>query len=193
MVGKIIEKVYKYNIPEPSELFEMFKEKLSETTLPDSWEASEPWTTTILDVFNEIGRSLGFTPRKEYLRLDQTWEIRLPDISTIVLALEYENTDRVEEILDDELQKLLDVKALLKVLIFYPSVPAMMYEGEFTIPEIQEKIQSAKIKNPDERYVIINLLYIKPKFIIEVCATSLDSEGKGEDLGCFEVKYAAKN
>lgn len=136
---------------------------------------------------------MGYAPRKEYLRLDQTWEIRLPDISVIVLALGYENTDRVEEVLDDELQKLLDIKALLKVLIFYPIVPAMMYEGEFTIPEIQEKIRSAKIKTPDEKYIILTPVYIKPQSIIEVSANSLDSEGKGEDLGSFQVKYASKD
>jgi hypothetical protein len=115
MVGKIIEKVYKYTIPTPQELFQRFQEKFSKATLPDSWQVSEPWTNTVLAIFDEIGRNLGYTPRKEYFRLDQTWEIRLPDISTIVLALKYENTDRVEEILDDELQKLLDVKACARV------------------------------------------------------------------------------
>lgn len=193
MVGKVIEKAYKYTIPTSKELFQMLQEKFSKATLPDSWQVSDPWTITVLGIFDEIGRSLGFTPRKEYLRLDQTWEIRLPDISTIVLALEYENTDRVEEILNDELQKLLDVKALLKVLIFYPLAPAMMYEGGFTIPEIQEKIRSAKIKNPDERYIVMNLVYSKPQSMIEVLASSFDSEGKGEDLGTFQVKYASKD
>jgi hypothetical protein len=115
MVGKIIEKVYKYTIPTPQELFQRFQEKFSKATLPDSWQVSEPWTNTVLAIFDEIGRNLGYTQRKEYFRLDQTWEIRLPDISTIVLALKYENTDRVEEILDDELQKLLDVKACARV------------------------------------------------------------------------------
>ena len=193
MVGKVIEKKYKYTIPTPNEFFKMFQEKLSKATLPDSWEASAQWTTTILGIFHEIGRNLGFKPGKEYLRLDQTWEIRHPDISTIVLALEHENTDRVEEILDDELRKLLDVKASLKVLVFYPSVPAMVYEEEFTIPEIQEKIRSAKIKNPDERYIIVTPVYIKPQSIIEVSACSLDSEGKAEDLGSFQIKYAPKD
>lgn len=74
------------------------------------------------------------------MRLDHTWEIRHPDITTIVLALECENTDRVEDILDDELQKLLDIKSLLKVLIFYPVVPILMAEGEASYPQIQEKI-----------------------------------------------------
>ena len=46
------------------------------------------------------------------MSLDQIWEIRLPDISVIILALEHENTRKVSVVLDDELQKLIDVKAL---------------------------------------------------------------------------------
>jgi hypothetical protein len=193
MVGKVIEKAYKYTIPTPQELFQMFQEKFSKATLPDSWQVSEPWTNIVLTIFDEIGRNMGYTPRKEYLRLDQTWEIRLPDISLIVLALEYENTGDVREILDDELQKLIDIKAFLKVLIFYPIIPAMMYEGEFMITEIQEKIQSAKIKNPDERYVVISPIYVKPQSIIEVSACSFDSGGKGEELGSFQISYTSKD
>jgi len=193
MVGKVIEKVYKYTIPTPNELFKMFQEKFSKATLPEKWEASAQWTSRVLDIFDEIGHGLGFSPAKEYLRLDQTWEIRHPDISTIVLALEHENTDRVEELLDDELQKLLDVKALLKVLIFYPIVPMIVEEGESTYPRIQKKVQSAKIKNPDEKYIVITPVYIKPQSIIEVSACSFDSEGKAEDSGEFQIKYASKD
>jgi hypothetical protein len=196
MVGKIIEKAYKYTIPTPNKLFEMFKEKFSKTTLPDSWQVSDPWTTILLGIFDEIGRSLGFKPRKEYLRLDQTWEIRHPDVSTIALALEHENTDRIEEILNDELQKLIDVKAFLKVLIFYPTTVfpmTMMSEKEFVIPEIQEKIRSAKITSSDEKYVIIGIRYIRSDNVIEVSACSFDSEGKGEDLGAFQVSYTSKD
>ena len=195
MVGKVIEKTFKYTIPTPNELFQILKENFSKATLPDRWfsGSSQSWTTSVLGIFDEVGRSLGYMPRKEYLRLDQTWEIRLPDISTIVLALECENTDRVEEILGDELQKLLDVKGLLKVLVFYPGIPMYAYEGETLFPDIEEKIGSAGIKNPDERYIVMTIVYVRPQSIIEVCACSFDSEGKPENLGCFQVKYTSKD
>ena len=200
MVEKIIEKTYtyKYTIPTPKELFEMFKEKFSKVTLPDSWEVSDPWTRTILDIFDDIGRSLGYKPRKEYLRLDRTWEIRHDDISVIVLALEHENTSNVEEILDDELQKLLDVKAFLKILIFYPTVPVAMgeeeeFKGVSTFPEIQGKIRSAKIKNSDERHIVIGITYARHENALYVSACSFDYEGKGEDLGDFQISYTSKD
>jgi len=193
LVGKVIERAYKYTIPTPLELFKLFQETFSKAALPDSWQVSEPWTSTVLGVFSQIGRNLGYTPRKEYLRLDQTWEIRHPDISTIVLALECENTDRVEEVLDDELQKLLDIKAFLKVLIFYPVVPILLVAGEASYPQIQEKVRSANIKSSEERYIVITPVYIKPQSMIEVSACSFDSEGKGEDLGSFLVRYTSKD
>lgn len=191
LVGKVIEKTYKYTIPTPKELFEIFHDKFSKASLPDSWTASTPWTNTVLNIFTEIGRSLGFMPRKEYLRLDQTWEIRHPDISTIVLALEHENTSDVREILDDELLKLVDVKAFLKVIVFYPSIPITAKEEGFSYPEIQEKILSAEIKNPDERYVVIGITKIAEA--LEVNACSLEPDGKVEDLGSFQVKYIPKD
>lgn len=196
MVGKVIEKAYKYTIPTPNEFFQILKDRFSKATLPESWGDSPLWTNTILGIFDDIGRSLGYVPRKEYLRIDQTWEIRHSDISTIVLALECDNTDTVEEVLDDELQKLLDVKAFLKVLIFYPLIPILMGEEnptESSFPEIQDKIRSTKIKNPDERYVVVTPILVRAQSIIEVSVCSFDSEGKGEELGSFHVNYISKD
>ncbi|MCP8307364.1 MAG: hypothetical protein H3Z54_01520 [archaeon] len=191
MNEKVIERTIKYTIPTPKELFESFRNEFSKTTLPDSWETSRPWTITILGIFDRIGHNFGYKPRKEYLALDRTWEIRHPDISVIVMALEHENQDPVVKILDDELQKLLDTKALLKVLIFYPEVPSMMTEAGYTYPEIQEKIESAKIKNPDEKYVIMSIIRTGDEIVISACL--FDSDGKGEDLGDFRVKYSSKD
>jgi len=189
---KVIEKTYKYTIPTPKELFDSFCFEFSKATLPDSWEDSTPWTYTILNIFGGIGRSFGFTPRKEYLRLDQTWEIRHPDISTIVLALEHESVADIGEILDDELQKLLDVKAFRKVLVFYPTIPATVAEDEFSFPEIQEKIRSAEIKYPDESYIVVSITRISDD-ALEVNGCSLNPDGKAEELGTFQVKYTSKD
>ncbi len=188
---RVIEKTYKYTIPTPKELFDGFRSEFSGTTLPDSWEASVPWTNTILNIFGEIGRGLGFKPVKEYLRLDQTWEIRHPDVSTIALALEVENTSDVGELLDDELQKLLDVKAFLKVLVFYPHIPVTVVEDEFSFPEVQKKIRSAEIKNPEEMYIVVGITRIDKA--LEVNGCSLNHDGKAEELGSFQLDYIPKS
>jgi len=69
----------------------------------------------------------------------------------------------------------------------------MENKEEFVFPEIQEKIRSAKIKNLDERYIIISIRYLSRASALEVSACSFDSEGKGEELGSFQVKYASKD
>lgn len=194
MNRKIIERKYRYKIPTPKELFERFKVEFLDGTPPDSWNADKRWTDFMLGIFDSIGRSFRYKTRPrpghgEYLNLDQIWDIRHTDTEAIVLALEHENTSDVRVVLDDELQKLIDVKAYLKVLIFYPyKVPVMPDDSGLAYTEIQEKIRSAQIKNSDEKYVIISIVYTIED-VIEVSACSLDSDGKAEDLGSFQVKY----
>ena len=185
-------------IPTPKELFERFKVEFLDGTPPDSWKDNIPWTDFMLGIFDSIGRSLGYETRPrpghgEYLKLDQIWEIRQPDTEVIVLALEHENRDQMEVLLDDELQKLIDVKAYLKVLIFYPKIPLPVVPdyGGFTYPEIQEKIRSAQIRFSDEKYVFINIIYYVED-LLDVTGCSIDSDGKAEELGWFQVKYTPK-
>jgi len=66
-------------------------------------------------------------------------------------------------------------------------------EQGFVYPQILEKIRSAKIKNPDEKYIVLTATYVKPSSIIEVSACSFDSEGKGQELGSFQVNYTSKD
>jgi len=192
MSEKIIEKTCRYTIPTPEEFYERFRDKVSQAQLPKSWEDSRAWTDSVLAIFDEIGRDFGYVPKKEWFRIDRTWQIRHPDISTIVLALEYENTDSVEEILNDELQKLLDVKAFLKVLMFYPFLSIIEVEGECCYPEIQEKIRSARIKNPNEKYVIMSGVYLRELGAVEFSACIFDPDGKCKNLESFQVKYASE-
>ena len=193
MEGEVIERTYRHKIPTPKELFESFRVEFCKRTLPDSWTASTPWTHLILGIFDGIGRSFGYVPRREYLRLDQTWEIRHSDISLIALALEYENTYDLNDIINDELQKLLDVKAFLKVLVFCPTVSVLMDQDMFIYPEVQEKIRSAKIKHPHERYIIMSLVNARGEAALEVSGCTFDPEGKGEDLGAFQVAFTSKD
>jgi hypothetical protein len=184
----------KYTMPTPKELFESFQVEFRKGKLPDSWYDPPSWTTFMLGIFNDIGQNYGYTQNEiktEYLRLDQTWEIRHPGVSVLTFALEHENTSKVSDILDDELQKLLDVKALLKVLVFYPEVPVIPDNGQLTYPEIHEKICSTQIKHSDEKYVIMSGVYSKAGFL-EVFACSLDSDGKAEDLGSIQVTYTSR-
>lgn len=197
MSEKVIEETCQYVIPEPKTLFKEFCSKVKSATLPDSWAGKDKeWTNVILNIFDEIGRRYHYKPKREYLRLDQTWEIRLLNLSYMVLALEHENTRHIEDLLDDELQKLSDVKASLKVLVYYPR----LLDIERHIKEIKTKLGLQKIKISDERLLVIMLSYFgiydneggkEERLVIH--GYGFDVNGKSSKIGYEEVEYASKN
>ena len=186
----IIEKSYKYSIPSANEFYELFKEKYSKSALP-SWDNSAEWTKAMLDIFEEMGKSFGYRPEREYLGLDLTWAIRHEDMSVISVAIEHENGD-LKDVIDDELQKLMDVKAYLKVLMFDPGVPIVSGK-EILLPEIPEKISSSKISLSKEEYLVITPVLLKDKdknpISISVSACSFDQAGNRKELPSFDVQY----
>lgn len=190
----IIEKTYKHVNPTTKEFFNSFREKYSTRILPDSWQDNSAWTKKVMQMFEEMGREFGYRPRREYLYIDMIWAARHEDISLITVAIEHDNGG-LSDIIDDELQKLMDVKAHLKVLMFYPGMPVVA-ENEVIFPEIIEKIRSVKIRIPGERYLMITPVAKKRDKIhieaIEVFACSISPDGKWEDLGSFAVDYKGK-
>lgn len=194
MSEEAIEIKYRFVRPKSREIFEKFCAKIKDKELPKSWEDNPRWTALMLNIFEEIGRSFGYRIRKmgkgkEWMTIDETWEIRLPNISTIILALEHENTSKIWKLLDDELQKLLDVKAYIKVLVYYPLEP------EKDIEEIKSKIQSQKIKLPDEKILVITGTYdidVDPTSIY-FQAYEFDVDGKNILIGKNKIPYSEKH
>lgn len=62
----------------------------------------------------------------------------------------------------------------------------------------RESVQTAGLEKLAELIVFASCyyrltVYIKEQSIIEVSACTFDSEGKGEDLGSFQIKYTSKD
>ncbi len=186
MNERIIERVSRFVIPTSKELFEKFCAEINSAKLPEGWDHDSEWTEIMLGIFDKIGRSFGYMPKKEWMRLDQTWEVRLPDISTIVLALEYENTSDLMDLLDDELQKLLDTKAHLKLLMYYP------LDIEKNIGEIGIKIRSQRIKLPAEKLLVISGTIDSKAKNITFQAYEFDAEGESTFIDRCRVPYTEK-
>ena len=190
----IIEKTYKHVIPTPKGFFDSFRKKYSNRSLPDDWYDSRGWTQTVLEIFEEIGLDLGYKPRREYLNLDMIYAARHDDISLIAVAIEHENGN-LDDVIDDELRKLMDVKAHLKVLMFYPGMPVIC-EDEVVLAEIIDKIRSVNLRILEEKYLIITPVIKKKDKVyaeaVEVFAVSVSPDGKWEDLGSFAVEYKGK-
>ncbi|MEM2145994.1 MAG: hypothetical protein QW279_11580 [Candidatus Jordarchaeaceae archaeon] len=201
---KFIQKeiTYKFTVPTPKELFEKFKEKCEQTSFPEWYEARKEWTDTVMKIFDEIGHEYGYRPRykrggEEGLLMDQVWEIRLENYSAMVLAMEVENDYDLDEILEDELSKLINVKAYLKVLMFYPDRHVRCENDEPIFKHIKEIVKSSEFRinasietekfNSTENYIIITGTYNKKECNMKICARVIDACAKSEILGKFEI------
>ena len=147
-----------YKDIESRELLNQFCAKLRDHELPSSYSDNPAWTRFVKTVMREIGSSLGYQIRQEgyggeFMEIDQTWRIHEPNLIKTFLALEVENATTVEPLLDDELEKLVDIKSDLKVLAYYP-YPFTAQSDMQDIKRIMEVIKNGDSKS-QERYVII--------------------------------------
>jgi len=140
----------------------------------------EDWTTKLLAWFRAEGKKIGFdvypdpdTPwHSEYL-LDLVWCIEKGNAyAGLVLALESEWSQTWSDILDD-FDKLLDVKAPLKVLLCDPSSSQIR-----DLPgHIGHQIREHQNRVPGEQYLVVAF---DPK---SVHAWTFDCDGNCAGLG----------
>ncbi len=105
----------------------------------------------------EIGTSLGYLVRDqdlngEWLSIDQTWRIHESNMIKTYLSMETENTTDIEDVINDEVEKLLDVKSDVKLLVYYPSKRPSVREMHLTM--LQGAIDVSPLL-PEERFVTI--------------------------------------
>lgn len=117
------------------------------------YEDDTACTSGVFSLFKMLGESLGYTvmpkvSRKgEFLTLDLLWKKG----EDIVLAMEHEN-DTSSDPIEDEWRKLVNVKAVVKVLISYKSDPI---ERRKWIRRAGQLIKSNSLKLPNEVYLLI--------------------------------------
>ena len=98
------------------QLFERFCEYSNEKLY---WDMdSGEWTKLVLDFFGQEGKSRKVNVESNYMLIDQVWRGTRHEI---LLALEHENKGDMTEILNKEVEHLIDLRALQKIGIFYPS------------------------------------------------------------------------
>lgn len=122
------------------------------------------WSKKLFNFLHDWGTSLGYRVycREEYGQkalgewsaIDMLWAWgsgRKDYMQFFDVALENENQDTWKHVLEDEVQKLLFTKAILKVLIYYMAENNL---DEF-IDELRWYIRGAFPKIPTEKYLII--------------------------------------
>jgi len=140
-------------IPNSEEIFLELVSKMRTEKLPTHWDIKmHLWTKTMKNIFKKIGESYGyFVPDIEWMKLDQIWVLSKEETDSIIVAIEHENKDSFKNILEDELQKLIDIKAYVKILMFYDKKPS---EKEI-VEKIKDKIKTQKLIISGEKYLII--------------------------------------
>lgn len=163
---------------EVSEIFYGFSKLFSSLGLTSTPTAST-WKYRVYYFFDNLGRMLGYevftedTFRKEDelknlvgKRIDMTWQTA--DLSKYVMALEYENTKRIE----NDIKKLVAISGL-RILV--------MFRFNFTNEEIVGKIraESKDYRGGGPFLVLILPMLFRPKRPFEkLTAILLDSKGK---------------
>jgi hypothetical protein len=177
----------KYRIPTPSEFYETFCKRLRNSTLPH-WNKSEPWTKLVLDrLLQGMGKELGFEPVPEYLRIDQTWSMSVEGhVNVIEVAIEHEANADWERVMYDEGSKLMDVKARLKVLIFYPELP----QFEMFTRRFSSEIRVQELKLVQERYLTIGVCRDNDKRHLVVKGVEISPDGSVSPLSDVEIPYS---
>lgn len=114
------------------------------------------WTKIILKFFSEKNQaeSTPFIETKEYMRIDYIWRYDLSryPINDIELAVEHEHErPKIDVLVNEEIQHLVDIKARNKVAILYPASG----DEEELIKKICDRIRAPSIKHRFEKYLII--------------------------------------
>jgi hypothetical protein len=177
----------KYRIPTGAEFFERFCERLRNSTLPQ-WNENPAWTKLVLDgVLQEMGKELGFEPRREYLRIDQSWIMSVEGkVNVIEVAIEHEANQDWETVMYDEGSKLMDVKARLKVLIFYTG----LREFEMFTRRFSSEIRVQELKLAEERYLTIGVCRDEDKRHLIVKGVEITPDGRVSPLSDVEIPYS---
>ena len=143
--------------PTPKDIFDRFLKGLPQANIRE-YEAYEPWTKYTTELFRKWGETLGYSVhcsgkyggKKEHMALDLVWIKKAADQRFIDLAMEHENDSK--NAFEDEFQKLMDVKALLKVLITYISDRKL--RSDF-VTKVAWAIRMRALKLPEEQYLLM--------------------------------------
>lgn len=135
----------------PEVFFATFINSLENGRLKLPFIPKDRHTAKMIGFFKSLGEEWGYYTRKEYMRIDCLWFPRIRGEDIMELALEHDNTSRVESVMKSELPKLLNTKARLRVLMFYPPEE----EARSDVGVIAGHIKSHIIRGEGERWLVI--------------------------------------
>jgi hypothetical protein len=179
-----------------------FTKALSRTKIA-KYKLNEAWTKFVTEFFRKWGEDLGYEVhcrekyggKGEYLTTDLVWLEISESRSLIVLALEHENN--YSGVFENEVKKLVALKAILKILITYVGEPE--YNRKI-VGNVESAIKVSGLRIPDEKYMLMIGCCPQGKgmndpFVQFYCYTfdnrgHIVEEHKSEDICTFDIKQA---
>jgi hypothetical protein len=116
-----------------------------------SWSMSRTeWTEAVLDYFKNQAQKEEARVEPEYMLVDQIWR---GENQEILLAMEHEHETEVNDLLDKEISHLIDLRAKVKVGIFYPHLG----DEKILMDNVSARIlhRAIYVPIPNEEYLII--------------------------------------
>lgn len=178
----------KYRVPTAPEFFKIFSQKFKEAKLP-KWDETVPWTKLVLKgILNDMGEESGFEPAEEYLNLDLMWPMLVErQVNTMAVAIEHEASDEDwEDVVYDEGDKLMDVKARLKVLVYYPKLEKF----DKAVSAWSSEIKTQELRLVEEKYLMIGICGDEENEQLVLKGAEISPEGQISNLPDVKVPYA---
>jgi len=125
-----------------------------------SWkEKDSVWTGEIFGFFTSMNQQYGYEEQRDYMLVDYIWRNTKGSAPTfeIVLAVEHENVETdIGTILSKEISHLIDLKALNKVAVVYPSLG----DEEELVRKLNDRLKRQLYRlsigiTPTERFLLI--------------------------------------
>ena len=138
------------------QMFERFCKYL-EGKLKWSETKDKEWTQTVFQFFSaeNTQETIPYVEIKEHMNVDYIWRYdpNRYSINDIELAVEHEASEnRVDALVSEEIQNLVDIRARNKIAIFYPTLG----DEANLLDKIQKKIKSVSEQyRLEEKYLVI--------------------------------------
>jgi len=143
------------------ERYEERLKRVDDQRWDDADRSKETYTQFVLGEFEQVGESLGFEYNMrgksilgtgEYLSIDQVWFHKHKGFEVPVVTIEHEN-EGFKDIWDDELNKLLDIKSKIKILIYHDK-----NSWERQLSMIEDRYKKHPMIDKDEEFIIMDAI-----------------------------------
>jgi hypothetical protein len=155
-----------------------------ETRFPFPYETSS-WQPVFIKLFRKLGEESGYTVfgDMEWFKIDCPWILDLPKHRIVELLMEHQDDDKLDSAIHD-IRKLGDIKAHIKVIIYFPDLKEINDHLKRISVEIQRANDEIK-QVPSEKWLVIGIKNM-PKGKITFHGYEFSSDGLCTQVGNVE-------